>query len=230
MNNYIDILENCYIFNSLTKSEINEVTKKLNIEIKSFNALETIMHPEQNLEKLGIIAEGSIEVSKHNSIGDKITISTFSKYDVFGEVIALSTKYNENITVIALEETKIIFIDVNSIIHDKNNNLNSNFNTVYKNIISELANKAYILNKKIDYLSIKSMRGKIATFLYNMYIKENSLSFNIKLNRDELADFLNVSRPSMSRELSRMSEENIIRFNKYFFEILDINKLHLYVQ
>lgn len=54
--------------------------------------------------------------------------------------------------------------------------------------------------------------------------------FRIQMNREQLAEFLNVSRPSMSRELSRMRDEGIIDFHLSTFKILDIEKLKSYCE
>ncbi|MDD2505686.1 MAG: helix-turn-helix domain-containing protein, partial [Bacilli bacterium] len=48
----------------------------------------------------------------------------------------------------------------------------------------------------------------------------NSNKFKISFNRDALADYLNLNRSSMSRELSKMRNEGIIQFNKNEFELL----------
>jgi Mn-dependent DtxR family transcriptional regulator len=50
------------------------------------------------------------------------------------------------------------------------------------------------------------------------------------MNREALADYLNVSRPSMSRELSRMKQEGIIDYFKSSFSIIDPERLSLILQ
>ena len=45
------------------------------------------------------------------------------------------------------------------------------------------------------------------------------------MNRSQLSEFLNVSRPSMSRELCLMRDEGIVSFTKNTFSILDLDKL-----
>jgi Mn-dependent DtxR family transcriptional regulator len=47
----------------------------------------------------------------------------------------------------------------------------------------------------------------------------------ISLKRNELAEFLNVSRPSLSREMIKMKDEGIIDFYKSSFKIIDIERL-----
>ena len=92
-----------------------------------------------------------------------------------------------------------------------------------------LGEKNYMLNHKIDLLMLKGMREKLATYLLNEAQHQNSYAFNIPLNRNELADYLNVSRPSMCRELSRLKAEGIIDYYKNTFKILDIEQLKKYL-
>ena len=82
-----------------------------------------------------------------------------------------------------------------------------------------------MLNKKIEYLSIKSIRGKISMFILEQHKKTNKLIFTIEMNRNDLADYLNVSRPSMSREMCKMRDEGVIEFHLSTIKIKDLDAL-----
>jgi len=43
--------------------------------------------------------------------------------------------------------------------------------------------------------------------------------------REELADFIGTTRPSLSREMLQMQDDGIIRLNKDTFEVIDLEKL-----
>ena len=49
------------------------------------------------------------------------------------------------------------------------------------------------------------------------------------MNREALADYLNVSRPSMSRELGRMKDEGVIDFYRSSFVVKDVEALKLMI-
>ena len=72
--------------------------------------------------------------------------------------------------------------------------------------------KAYYLNQKIQIISCATLRQKIAKILLE-YDKAGE-SPAITMNREEMADFLNVARPSLSRELMRMQEEGLVKVTK----------------
>ena len=70
-----------------------------------------------------------------------------------------------------------------------------------------LSEKALALTRKVHYLSLKGMRERILPTLtiYTTYQKQNPI--RLPHNRQEMADVLNVSRTSLSRELGRLQDE-----------------------
>jgi CRP-like cAMP-binding protein len=89
------------------------------------------------------------------------------------------------------------------------------------NMLGILSRKAMTLSRQLEYLSIRSMRGRIAAFLLEQYKKSGQLTFMLAMNRNELADFLNVTRPSLSREMCRMRDEGILDFHRSSVQIKD---------
>ena len=98
------------------------------------------------------------------------------------------------------------------------------------NMLKLLSDKAMKLNKKVEYMSIRGMREKLCTFFWEQYKKQQSNIIHLPMKRNEMADFLNVSRPSMSREMSRMREEGLIDFYLSTVKILKPDKITEYVQ
>ena len=84
-----------------------------------------------------------------------------------------------------------------------------------------------MLNRKVEYLTIKSMRGKIATYLLEQYNKFGKKNFLLPLKRDDLADFLNVSRTALSRELGRMRDEDLLDFYRSSIKLNNMEKLKM---
>ena len=52
--------------------------------------------------------------------------------------------------------------------------------------------------------------------------KNDSRSFNIPYDRQELADYLEVDRSGLSAEISKMRDEGIIESQKNHFELLNV--------
>src|SRR3712207_2024038 len=181
----------------------------------------------EEINKFGIVLEGEVTILKENSEGNRVIISVIKKGDLFGEMLVFSSRKIWPVTVMVQNSCKVLFL-TNSDLIARCGKMCPWHNALLQNFIKIISDKALILNKKVDYLSIKSIRGKIATYLLEQYENNPSNNIILPLNRNELADFLNVSRPSMSREMSGMRDEGIIDFYLSTFRIKDMEALKSY--
>jgi CRP-like cAMP-binding protein len=88
-----------------------------------------------------------------------------------------------------------------------------------KNVMMMISKRNSLLNDKLDIIAQKTTREKILAFLENYKTKEKT--FSIPYSRKEMAKFLCVDRSAMSRELCKMRDEGILKFNKNYFELLN---------
>ncbi len=61
------------------------------------------------------------------------------------------------------------------------------------------------------------------TYLSSISKQKKAYLFKIPFNRKEMADYLNVDRTALSKELSRMQKEGLISFHKNTFKINKMN-------
>ncbi len=85
-------------------------------------------------------------------------------------------------------------------------------------MLNSMAKRLFYLNKKVEILNKPSIREKVLTYLDSFFESEKSKIITIPFNREQLANFLCVNRASLSRELAKMKEENIIDFHKSTFK------------
>ena len=57
-------------------------------------------------------------------------------------------------------------------------------------------------------------------YLDTLSLQKKSTVFEIPFDRQQLADYLNLERTNMSKELSRMQKEGIIEYRKNHFKLL----------
>lgn len=225
-NRWMDSLAQVKLFDNIDIDELNKMLMCLKPTVVSFKKKEYIAIVENEFKGIGIIISGEIIVTKENVSGDRIIMSKLGKANMFGEIIAFSNNDKWPTTVIAETDCTVLFLPPNKITGNcPNMCLGHRF--LISNMLKIVSQKALELNKKVDYLTIKSIRAKISTFLLEQYKNTGKLTFMISLKRNELAQFLNMSRPSLSRELIKMKEEGIIDFYKSSFKIVDIEKLKL---
>jgi CRP-like cAMP-binding protein len=88
-----------------------------------------------------------------------------------------------------------------------------------KNLTAELADKFFEQQERINCLIRPSLREKITMFLKNESKRKKSTVFNIPMNRERLAIYLNTNRSALSRELSRMKRAGVIDYYKNSFNL-----------
>ncbi len=222
---YEEVLLNVPLFKDIKPEELVFILNCFNPVIKNYSISDNITLEGHDYTGVGILLKGHVTITKINEAGERIIMAQLETGGVFGEMVAFSSLKVWPATVIAKEYSTVMFIKPETIINHCQR-MCVGHKQIMLNMLHIVSDKALGLNRKVNYLSIKSMRGKIAKFLTEEYEKNKKSMFEIKFNRNELSEFLHVSRPSMSRELSRMKNEGIIDYYQATFKIIDIEKLN----
>ena len=62
-----------------------------------------------------------------------------------------------------------------------------------------------------------------------MECQDSEGKIHMNLSREEMADYLNITRPSLSRELGKMQEEGILELDRRQILVKDQEKMELYL-
>ncbi|MEN8906222.1 MAG: Crp/Fnr family transcriptional regulator [Clostridiales bacterium] len=221
---YINILSKTSLFKNISIEDSKKIIPCLKPEIKYYKKNDSIINSGDIFKGFGLILEGNINVIKENFSGNRIIVASLDELDIFGEIMAFSKNKTWPSSVIALKDCIIVFINSKQILGycDKACDIHKK---IIINMLEIISSKALILNKKVEYLTMGSIREKISNFLIEEYKKTYIKTYTISMNRTELADYLYITRPSLSREMIKMKNEGIIDFYKSSIQILDIEKL-----
>lgn len=220
---WIDLLLKNDLFNNITKAELTTMLTCFQPRITTYKPKEYINIEKDGATEIGIILEGEVAVIKDNFAGDRVILQKLKKGDIFGAVTAFSNR-GQLSTLDPTVESTILFLPSNYIVGICPK-FCSGHEMLIRNMLEIISRKAITLNKKVELLSLKTIRGRISNYLLQQYKEEQSLTFTIPLKRYELAEFLNTPRPSLSRELKHMKEDGIIDFYKNSFRIINLNEL-----
>lgn len=220
---WMDRLLQVELFKNMKKNELENILSCLNPEIKHYNKNEIITIEKDKLTGIGIVLDGQVVIGKETLAGDRVIISRLDKGHLFGEVAAFVGD-QWLATVVAHTECSVLFFPPDKII-GVCTRMCEGHRKLIENMLQIVARKALILNKKVEMLSLKSIREKISTYLLEQYHMKKNLTFDIPLKRHELAEYLVVSRPSLSRELIYMKNEGIIDFHMNTFRIVNLESL-----
>ena len=76
--------------------------------------------------------------------------------------------------------------------------------------------------KNIFHISNKTIRNKVLSYLSFMKLETQNSTFKIPFDRQQMADYLNVERSALSKELSKMKSEGLIDYHKNTFTVYSI--------
>lgn len=222
--NYLEEVSKTDLFCGIESEDIRAMLNCFKPRVCGYNRNDYIVTGGDTYESLGIVLKGKATVSKENAAGNRVVMTILKQGDIFGEILAFSRQRTWPATVQAQEICEVLFLPRGKIVGECDR-LCPWHKTLIQNFLRIISERAIMLNKKVEYLTIKSMRGKISTYLLEQYKKTGDKNIILPLNRNELSDFLNVSRPSMSREMCKMRDEGVIDFHLTEFELLDIESL-----
>lgn len=224
LKQYYPTLENNPLFADIDDYSIDQLLSCLQPKVRSYEKNEFIAIAGDPFTSIGIVLEGQVSVIKESATGNRIMISQLEPGEMYGEMIAFSNQEFYPVTVEAIKDTTVMELERNAII-GQCPRMCSWHKTLIQNMLKIVSNRALMLNKKVEYLSIKSMRGKLSAFFLDEYKRFNKETFQLNMNRNQLADYLNVSRPSMSREMAKLRDEGVIDFKKNKIRIADLEAL-----
>ncbi len=226
---YIEIAAKSTLFRGIERSDMPHVMGCLESRILHFNRNEYIARMGSPFSGVYIVMEGETAIVRETYDGSRSVVNLFGVGDVCGEAMAfcglnrwpMSHQALTDCTVLVVHPERIVDVCERACVFHK---------TILSNMIRVIARKACDMNRKIEYLMLKTINGKLSKFLLEQKVLNGSSTFHVPMNKEKLADFLNVSRPSMSRELGRLRDEGIIEFHRNTFRIVDEDKLRTYLE
>jgi len=159
-------------------------------------------------KRLGYIIKGNLVLIHYTKSGEERILAKLTTDDLFGDFLINSKYPFYPGNLICLSETEIVFLNRRDL--DRLIGNNSNFRLFYLN---QLSDKALKLNYHNKVLMQSSLREKILLYLDQKVLENKSRTIPIN-SKQSLANFLNVARPSLSRELTLMKKDGLIDYNK----------------
>lgn len=220
----LQALKLCPLFGDITDDELREMIECFSPRVLSYKRGEVLFVEGDAQDSIGVVLGGRMSLNRENVLGNKMVLAMLEPGDLFGEMAAFSGRRHWPATVVAVEPSEVMFIAIERFSVTCASNC-LHHGQLIRNMLGIISKKALLLNRKVEYLTIKGMREKLCRYILEQAQDKGSTIFDMDMNRNELADFLNVSRPSMSRELGRMRDEGLIEFYRNSIRILNPEEL-----
>lgn len=215
---------NIPLFEAICHNELSEMLACFNARLVDFDRGAYLLMEGDKLSNIGIIVEGDAAVYKTDILGNRILFAQINPPHLFAEALLCAGITKSPVSVEAITNVRALFIPYRRIIGNCPKCCSYHSRLIH-NLLKIVANKTISLTEKLDHLSHKTTRQKIAAYLLSEAVKSASNRFTIDFDRQALADYLCVNRSALSRELSGIGKEGIISSNRSSFIIHDTKKL-----
>jgi CRP-like cAMP-binding protein len=221
MKKYVDILKTCPLFRDISPQEILSMLKCLSARMLGYQKNEYVLQAGDAVTWVGIVLSGGVHVVQEDFWGNRTILTRSGPGEVFAEAFSCAEIDRLPVSVVASEKVEVLQIDYQRIIttcspvcvfHAK----------LIENMLRIIAQNNILLTQKAEHLAQRNTRSKLLSYLAAQAKQHKNNAFEIPFDRQELADYLCVDRSAMSKELGRMRDEGILRFEKNRFVLLDV--------
>ena len=210
----IDLLGNTEILQDLEPEAIKDIASS--VSSTSFNKGQTVIERGQTSERLYIIVDGEIQITIPDALRGVDRKVNLTRGAIVGEV-SLLTKQAYSADVVAVEDTSVLFLDLDNFDHLIENHKS------FAKVMSQLVGNRMSLNGGIKQVGKYQLMDKLGegnmAIVFNAYDPELERHVAIKMLKYELShdpEFL-LRFKHEARTIASLSHPNIVNV----FEILE---------
>lgn len=207
------------VFHGIREEELPAMLDCLGSFRKSYQKGESILLESNEVRNVGVVLSGTVHMVKEDAEGYQTLLVTTKEGELFGESFSCGSCLDARVSFFAATPCTVLFLPFYKIIHSCKMSCVFHHRLI-ENMVRLIGDKNVRLMQKIEVISKKTLREKILAYLYNQSVEQQSKSFTIPLRRLELAEYLCADRSALTRELSWMERDGLIRYNKNHFQIL----------
>lgn len=211
-------LQQSMLFRGMTELEITKALQVLEAHEKSFQKGETLLIAGTITERMGLVLEGSVTIESNDAWGNRTIISHVGQGQVFAETYALLENEPMLVDVTASEDCRVLFLRSGRI-QSLKNSLEPWALKYITNLLTISMHKNLILSGRSFHTAPKTIRGRVMAYLNLVSLQKHSREFDIPFDRQQLADYLNLERSALSKELGKMQKDKLIFCKKNHFLI-----------
>lgn len=213
-----ELLFNIPLFRDLPQNVKSTLLSRLDYQIFHINKKDEIARQGTPCKRLYVLLKGKLRADIIDGSGNEVMIEYINAPRAFATPHLFNTVDNRlPVTFTALEESILFTASREStfkLISEEPNILRSFL------CITGNCNKCTV--SRLNVLSHKNVRDRFVAYLFE-HKQSDSPQIQIMHNQVQLAEYLNVTRPALSKEINKMVKEGLIKAEGKIIELLKGN-------
>ena len=211
------------LFRDLPFNIKQSVLEKLDFVIYTAKKKEVVVTQGTHCNKLYVLLEGKLRVDIIDGLGNEVMIEYIIAPRTFATPHLFSSNNTLPATFTAIEDSVLLMATKESAFK-----LISQDPQVLQNFFCISGNCNVCTVSRLNVLSRKTVRERFIIYLMEHKKKETSI-IHLTHTQSQLAEYLNVTRPALSKEINKMVKEGIIAMEGRQIEILELKTLEKYL-
>ena len=210
------VLKKCALFRNVPEDDLMKILQGFECNVRVFEKGETVFRFMDHAESVGIVLEGSIAGIKPFPDGSEMSVTLRRQGDLLGQAAAFSSMRRYPCDLIAHERSSVLILRREELLA-----LMRKDSRIMENFITGIASVTYMLQRRLELTGFKGIAQKAAFWLLMKSEETGEKKLRIPGSVSNWASVMNVSRPSLHRELRKMEEKGLISYAPPEIGILD---------
>ena len=221
----IPALVNNPLFRGITPERLFADLEEISFHTRSYKKGEILAQQGAVCNRLVILTKGSVRGEMIDYSGRLIKVEDIAAPRAIAPLFLFGEENRYPVEVTANEPTEVIELPKSSVLRLFRKN-----EQFLENYMNLSANYARTLSDKLFFMSFKTIRQKLASYLLRLYKQQQQTHITLDRSQQELSDYFGVCRPSLARELAHMQEDGLLIADRKHITILQKEQLVRLIQ
>lgn len=214
------VLETSSLFKGIPAKELRDDLEATPHHIQCYDKEETIFFLMEEASRIGLVLEGHAQAQKSFPNGSQVNVSLRGPGELIGPAAVFSSARKYPCDVVAAEPTTVMMFRREDLLSLMQKDVR-----ILDNLMTEIGSATYMLQQRLELLSYNGIAQKAAFWLLTQARQTGMNKVTIPGSVSKWAMRMNVSRPSLHRELKNLELRDIISYEPPAILIRDAEKL-----
>lgn len=200
----IEFIKTVPLLAKLPETELAQLIEARQIYLKDYAKGATVYGAKDTCKTMDIVASGGFIAYSLTENGSAMTVFEFTQGRTLGANLLFGDNHSYPFSIYCSENGRLLHIEKGAV---------QQFIRHYDfalGFIGAISQNAQGLNRRMTMTTQRTLRENLLDYLKQQSILQGSDIITLPISKKQLADYLGVQRPSLFRELKKLSDEGVI--------------------
>ena len=213
----LQILSSTHLFSGFSEEALRALCAALRPSVAELPRGRVLWRMGEQVTQAGIVLSGRVEAWHYSASGHADLAAVHEAGGVFGDVLMSAQTVGSPVELRTAANSRIFFLSLASLLALCAAGGGEDCAHLLENLLREVSEKYWRLQRRIQRLSIPDGRRRLADFL----CAQGAADFTLPISREQMARQLGMDRSALSRLLGRLRDEGLLRWDRSHFVLLD---------